>query len=107
MTRPLRASIPHSLGKEEARRRIQGGFANVPKGMLPAMFGLVAFTERWEQDRCHFEGGALGQKVTGRLDVEADTIAIEVDLPEFLAALADQIRSVLTKGTQKLLEKSK
>lgn len=54
-------------------------------------------------DRLHFEGGALGQRISGRLDVLADSVQIQVDLPELLAAIADRIVGKLKQGTQKLL----
>ena len=61
--------------------------------------------ERWDADRLSFEGGALGQKITGRVDVLADAVRIELDLPEILAAIADRIRGRLQSAAQKLLEK--
>jgi len=106
MTRPLQANIPHSLGKEEARRRIQDGFANVRNKMTAGMPGIFSSAERWEGDRMHFECSAIGQKVVGRLDVRADEVYVEVDLPPLLAAIADRIRGVLTTETRKLLTKS-
>jgi hypothetical protein len=43
--------------------------------------------------------------LTGRLDVLADSVKIEVDLPEILAAIADKIAGRLKTEGQKLLEK--
>jgi hypothetical protein len=104
MARPLRANIPHSLGKAEARQRIQAGFAQVQKQMSTGVLGLISFQEKWENDRLHFEGGTFGQKITGRLDVTDDAVLIEVDLPQLLAALADRISAIMMKETQKLLK---
>lgn len=104
MARPLRVNIPHSLGKDVARQRLQGGFANARQEMNGAMFGMFSFNERWEADRLHFECGTFGQKVTGRLDVLADAVAIEIDLPELLAALAERVSTLVTRQTKKLLE---
>jgi hypothetical protein len=105
MGRPVTASIPHSLGKDEARRRISDGFANIERQMSGGLLGTISFENRWEGDRLHFKGGGLGQAITGRLDVLADKVQIEIDLPEILAAIADRIKGALTKETQKLLEK--
>lgn len=108
MGRPVTASVPHQLGKDEARRRIADGFANLQRQMTGGMFGVLgvaAVKERWEGDRLHFEGGALGQKVAGRLDVLADSVQIQVDLPEMLALLADRITGRFKQEAQKLLEK--
>jgi hypothetical protein len=105
MAKPIAINVPHQLGKVEARRRIEEGFGNLERQMTGGLAGMISFQNRWEGDRLHFEGGALGQRIIGRLDVLTDSIHIEVDLPELLAALADRIRSALTKQTTLLLEK--
>jgi hypothetical protein len=93
------------LGKDEARRRIAEGFGRLEQQMTSGFGMVVNITERWEGDRLHFEGGALGQKMTGRLDVRDDSVQIQLDLPEILAAIADRITGKLQKEGQKLLEK--
>jgi hypothetical protein len=103
MGRPVTVNIPHTLGKVEARRRIESGFGNLRQQMTGGLGGLLAFQERWEGDRLQFEGGGLGQKITGRLDVLADSVRIELDLPEMLAVIADRIAGTLKTEGQKLL----
>jgi putative polyhydroxyalkanoate system protein len=105
MARPITVNIPHSLGKDEARRRIEQGFGKLQQQLGGGFAGMIKFTERWEGDRLVFEGGGLGQKMTGRLDVLADSVHVEIDLPEMLAAIADRIVGALQKEGQKLLEK--
>jgi hypothetical protein len=105
MARPVSVSIPHALGKDEARRRIEQGFGRMRQQMAGGMGAMLSFQERWEGDRLHFEGGGLGQKMTGRLDVKPDSVDIELDLPEILAAIADRIAGKLRSEGQKLLEK--
>ncbi|HEX2474802.1 MAG TPA: polyhydroxyalkanoic acid system family protein [Lacipirellulaceae bacterium] len=105
MARPVTVNIPHKLGKQEARRRIEEGFGRLRQQMTSGIAGMVAFQERWEGDRLHFEGSGLGQKMTGRLDVLPDSVRVELDLPEILAAMADLITGRLQKEGQKLLEK--
>jgi hypothetical protein len=105
MGRPVRVSIPHALGQEEARRRIEEGFGRMRQQMAGGLGAMLAFQERWEGNRLHFEAGGLGQKMTGRLDVLADAVQIELDLPEILAALAERISASLKTEGQKLLEK--
>jgi putative polyhydroxyalkanoate system protein len=105
LARPVSVNIPHSLGKDEARRRIEEGFGRMRQQMMGGMGAMLAFQERWEGDRLHFEGGGLGQKVSGRLDVFPDSVRVELDLPEILAALADTIAGRVRTEGQKLLEK--
>jgi putative polyhydroxyalkanoic acid system protein len=106
MSAPITVSIPHQLGKEEARRRIAEGFGKLRQQMTGGLLGLVSFQERWEGDRLHFEGGGLGQKISGRIDVLPATVQIQLDLPPILAALADRIAGRVKNEGQKLLGKS-
>jgi len=105
VARPVTVNIPHQLGKDEARRRIDEGFGRMRQQMTAGLGGMLTFQERWEGDRLHFEGSGLGQKLTGRLDVRADSVEIQLDLPEMLAAIADLISGRIRQEGQKLLEK--
>jgi len=105
MSRPVSVTIPHNLGKDEARRRIEEGFGRMRQQLTGGMGAMLSFQDRWEGDRLNFEGGGLGQKMTGRLDIRDDAVAIEIDLPEILAAIADKITGRLKTEGQKLLEK--
>jgi hypothetical protein len=105
MARPITINLPHALGKDEARRRIESGFGSLRQQMTGGMGAIVSFQERWEGDQLHFEGGALGQRIRGRLEVLADSVRIELDLPEMLAMIADRIAGTLKREGQKLLEK--
>jgi putative polyhydroxyalkanoic acid system protein len=105
MPAPITVNLPHQLGKEEARRRIAEGLGKLRSQMTGGLLGLVSFQERWESDRLHFEGGGLGQKITGRIDVLPDSVQIQLDLPPLLATIADRITGKLQNEGQKLLTK--
>ena len=105
VARPVTVNLPHQLGKDEAKQRIVDGFGRMRQQLTGGLGAMASFQDRWEGDRLHFEGSALGQKITGRLDVLADAVRVELDLPEILAAMADMITGRLQKEGQKLLEK--
>lgn len=105
MAKPVSVHIPHSLGAVEARRRIEEGFGLLQSQMSVGPLALATFNKRWEGDLLHFEGGLLVGKVTGRLEVLADAVRIEIDLPDLLATLAQRIADGLKSQTQKLLGK--
>src|SRR5262249_32296983 len=108
MARPVSVTIPHNLGKVEARRRIDEGFGKMQQQMasgLGAMGSMLSFKQSWEGDQLNFEGGALGQKMTGRIDVRDDAVDIQIDLPDMLAAIADKVVGKLKSEAQILLEK--
>ena len=102
MAKPVVVNIPHDLGRAEARRRLERGF-----GQIREQIGgkAMAFQERWEGDRLHFDAGAFGQKVTGRIDVLDSSVRIEVDLPWILASIAQKLQGRLEKTGTLLLEK--
>ena len=104
MGRPISVSIPHTLGQDEARRRIIEGFSSIQRNKTPGLASLISIRERWEGDRMHFDAGGLGQRVSGRLDILPDSVQIQLDVPDVLAMLADRILAALEAGTQKLLE---
>jgi hypothetical protein len=105
VSRPVSVNVPHKLGRDEARRRIEQGFGQIQQQLTGGMAGMVACQQRWEGNRLYFEASSLGQKMTGRLEVSDDSLHIEVDLPEILAMLAERTTGKLKETTRGLLEK--
>ncbi|MEL6502955.1 MAG: polyhydroxyalkanoic acid system family protein [Pseudomonadota bacterium] len=102
MSEKITVNIPHKLGKDAARSRIENGFAKVQEQIAGK---AVEVEQSWTNDRMDFAAGMMGQSVKGRLDVADNHVHVELDLPWLLAKLAGPIREKLTKGTQGLLEK--
>lgn len=102
MSKPLVVSIPHQLGKDEARRRLETGF-----GTLKQQFGqhLTSIQDTWSGDRMDFKLAAMGQQVTGFLVVKQDTVDLEVNLPFLLAMMADKAKALIHKQGTLMLEK--
>lgn len=102
MATPLTVRIPHQLGRAEARRRIEAGFAKIIH-QLPG--GGGACTERWDGDRLTFSVGAMGQTVAGVVDVLDAAVTIEIELPGVLGMIASGLKDRLQKAGQLLLTK--
>lgn len=101
MAKPVVVSIPHELGRAEARKRIEEGV-----GRLVGQFGEgVKLNRTWDGDRLSFSAKVVGQAVAGRLDVLEDAVRMEVDLPPFFAMIADKVKGRLKKEGQLMLEK--
>jgi hypothetical protein len=98
MSAPLVVSIPHRLGREEARRRLQAGLTRAATS-LPV---LKVDEERWDGDRMIFRVRALGQAATGHVDVEEDHVRVEVTLPWLLQRFAEVAQATI-KNRGKLL----
>ncbi|HEY5412940.1 MAG TPA: polyhydroxyalkanoic acid system family protein [Caulobacteraceae bacterium] len=103
MSKPLTIEIPHALGREEAKRRIDAGF-----GKLEHQFGGGGFgklEKSWSGDRLSFQAQVLGQALSGRLEVCSEVVQMELDLPPLLAMIAGSLKGRLQKEGQLLLEK--
>jgi Putative polyhydroxyalkanoic acid system protein (PHA_gran_rgn) len=101
MPKPLTVTIPHSLGKEEAVRRLKSGIDNAAAS-VPI---LNVHEQQWNGDRLSFRVSALGQVASGTVDVEQDYVRLQVLLPWMLAKFADAVaRAIKTRG-RPMLEK--
>ena len=102
MTTPITVSIPHQLGRAEARRRIETGFAKIIR-QLPGSTGTCS--ERWDGDRLTFGVVAMGQTVAGVIDVLDAAVTMEIQLPGVLGVIARLLKNRLQKAGQLLLTK--
>ncbi|WPO44022.1 polyhydroxyalkanoic acid system family protein [Tardiphaga sp. 42S5] len=103
MSAPLVVSIPHSLGREEAARRLKTGLTrattNVPM--------LKVDEERWDGDRMIFRVRAMGQAASGHVDVAEDHVTVEVVLPWLLQRFAEVAQAAIkSRGNLLLAKKS-
>lgn len=100
MSKPLVVSLPHELGRAEARRRIDAGVAQ-----LVGQVGAVgALTQSWKEDVLHFSLVALGQTLTGQIAVEDREVRMEIVLPGVLGLLAGKLKGRIRDQGQVLLE---
>ena len=99
MSKPVSVSIPHELGKAEARRRIDEGV-----GRLTAQIGAVGeIKQAWEGDLMRFSLQAIGQTVTGTIDIREHEVLLEVYLPGIFAMIANKVKGRLRNEGQILL----
>jgi hypothetical protein len=99
MSRSIVVTIPHELGVAEARRRIAEGLGPLQQSFAGKMTSDV----QWTGNHADIKVGALGQKVTAQLDIEAAQVRVEVQLPFLLAALANKIQPYLQKSGADML----
>lgn len=101
MSKPLVVSIPHSLGKAEALRRLQGGLTRAAAS-VPV---LTVDEENWTGDRMTFRVRALGQAASGNIGVGEDHVRLEVTLPWLLQKFAEVAQAAIRQRGKLLLEK--
>jgi hypothetical protein len=101
MTTPISLSIPHQLGRAEARRRIETGFATIIQ-QLP---GGGTSNERWDGDDLSFNVAGMGQSISGVVNVLDTVVTIKIELPGVLGMVASGFKRRLEKAGQLLLTK--
>ena len=101
MPKPVVMTISHELGRAAAVDRIRSGFDRIGSTLGIA----VHFDQRWEGDTLHFDAKAMGQAVSGKLDVHDTDVVIELLLPALLAGFASKIGARLKRESALLLEK--
>jgi Putative polyhydroxyalkanoic acid system protein (PHA_gran_rgn) len=102
MAPPLVLSLPHSLCRAEAKRRLKDGLASV-RPQFGAFF--VIEEEIWSGDQLSFRINALKQRASGIIQVTEDQVHIEVTLPWLLASFASRAQPLIQQRGQLMLEK--
>ncbi len=100
MATPITVSIPHQLGRAEARRRIESGFAKLVQQM-PGSGG--ASSEGWDGDRLTFGVAVMGQRIAGVIDVLDTAVTMQIELPGLLGMIASGLKERLQKAGTLLL----
>jgi hypothetical protein len=103
MATPISITIPHRLGVDEAKRRIERGWGDLQDQI--AVVRIAQTHKAWDGDVMRFVMNLAGQSLTGRLSVLADAVHMEIDLPGILGAIANTIKGRLQKKGRLLLEK--
>jgi len=98
----LTVNIPHNLTQEEARARLETGFADLRRKYACK---IADVHETWTGNHMDLNLKAMSQQLTGRLDVEADHVHVEIDLPWVLAMFAEKFRPQVEAEGRKMLEK--
>ena len=101
MSKPLVVSIPHSLGRDEAVRRLKVGLTKAATS-VPV---LKVDEERWDGDRMIFRVRALGQSAAGHVDVDESHVRVEVTLPWLLQRFAEVAQATIKARGNLLLTK--
>jgi hypothetical protein len=101
-TQPLLVSIPHRLGRQEAKRRVDAGVSRLGPD-LGAVVGGLDYS--WNADTLNFRAAAMWQTITGRIAVLDDAVRVEIDLPWMMRLLGDTITRRVHGRALAMLEK--
>jgi putative polyhydroxyalkanoate system protein len=100
MSQPIEVDLPHSLGKDEARRRIANNIHRLEEH-IP---GKAQVESGWAGDQLNLKVQALGDSVQATIDVEESKVRVKVLLPGLLGMFAAPIQAALQKKGNVLLE---
>ena len=104
MSNPITVDLPHKLGREEARRRIE---RNVGK-LSSHIPGGAQVGSRWTGDRVDLDIKAMGQQVAAQIDVQETIVRLTVTLPPSLAFFRGMVEPLIrSQGASMLEDKSK
>lgn len=96
MSREVLVVLPHSLGREEARRRVSDAMERARASLGQ---GIVNASAQWPNpDRADLSVGAMGQTVSAQIDVEDTQVRVRVLLPWLLAGLAGKVSERIEKA---------
>lgn len=101
-TEPITVTISHRLGRDEAKRRIDGGLGTIRAELAPYVRSLEY---QWEGDyTLELHASAMMQTITGRIEIYEDFVKIELGLPRLLHLIANTIAGRIEKTATALLE---
>ena len=97
----MRITVPHSLGRDEVRRRLHGRLPEVAQ-FVPG--GLAEVETGWaNEDRATLLIRAMMQEISGTIDIEDTHVVFTVILPPALSFVEPAIRGAIEDKGRKLL----
>jgi hypothetical protein len=100
MPKPVVVIVPHRLGRQAARDRLERGLHRI-RAEVAAY--ATAVESDWVDDRLTFSARAVGQTFGGRMDVLDDAVRVEIDLPWLAALFAETIAARIRQTGTRLL----
>lgn len=102
MAKTVSINIPHQLGAAEAKRRLEEGLSQLAS-QIPGG-DAARFSQSWAGDVLNFSAVAMGQTITGVVQVLDDHARLDLSLPGLLRMAAGKIKDELSRRGQLLLK---
>lgn len=88
---PFVVTVPHSLGREEALRRMKPVLSEAVQS-----FPILRLEEEvWAGDRMDFRVKALGQSIAGSINVLDNAVRIEAMIPWLLSKFGGAVQQTI------------
>jgi len=99
----MRIALPHDLGRDEVRQRLKDRSHEIAD-YIPGGFASVDTV--WQgEDRMQLTVDAMGQSITGDIEVYDDQLVFQIKLPATLAFVRPMIEGAIRSNGTKMLEK--
>jgi hypothetical protein len=97
----MEVAIPHNLGRDEVRHRLRSR-SHTLADSIPG--GMAQVSTGWpSDDRMTLDIAALGQALTGYIDVQDTQVVLHMDLPPALGFLEPIVEGAIRQQGHKLL----
>ena len=97
----MEVAIPHNLGKDTVRHRLQTRSHMIAEG-IPG--GMAQVETAWpSEDRMAMTINAMGQSLRAHVDIQDQRIVFVVDLPPALGFIEPIVEGAIRQQGQKLL----
>ena len=97
----MRVAIPHTLDPAEVRHRLRTK-SHKMADMMPG--GQAQVDTDWPtEDRMNMRVRAMGQEVSGHIEIEPEQLIFDISLPAALSFVEPMIAGAIAKQGQKLL----
>lgn len=101
----MKVDIPHNLGRDEVRRRMQANGHKIG-GNIPG--GMADVETSWpSEDRMSMSISAMGQVMIGHIDIMDDRVQFEMILPAALGFLKPIVEGAIQEQGHRMLEPPK
>jgi len=100
----MRISIPHTLGKDEVRRRIESKVGRIGEKASETLGAMVTVETSWiDPDNLKMDVSAMGFAVPATLAIEDAQIVFDVEIPAALGFARGMVEQAIRDRGAKLL----
>ena len=100
----MRLEIPHTLGKDEVRRRISARMAGAEAKAGAIIGGPLSLDLVWiDQDNLSVKASAMGYTVPAMLEITETALVFDVTIPSGLGFARGMIQSMIQERGEKLI----
>lgn len=100
----MKVSIPHTLGKDEVRRRLHARAGEAEGKASDMLGGAVSIQMQWlDEDHLKMDVSAMGFTIPCALEIQDAALEFDVDIPAGLGFARKMIEGAIREKGEKLL----